>query len=48
MLRDQDRIFRNLFGTQDWRLQGARARGLWDDTKGLLARGRDAILDEIK
>jgi len=48
MLRDQDRIFRNLFGTQDWRLQGARARGLWDDTKGLLARGRDAIIDEIK
>ena len=48
MLRDQDRIFRNLFGTQDWRLEGARARGLWDDTKGLLARGRDAIIDEIK
>jgi len=48
MLRDQDRIFRNLYGMQDWRLEGARARGLWDDTKGLLARGRDAIIDEIK
>jgi NADH-quinone oxidoreductase subunit F len=48
MLRDSDRIFRNLFGEQDWRLPGARARGLWDDTKGLLARGRDAIIDEIK
>jgi NADH-quinone oxidoreductase subunit F len=48
MLRDQDRIFRNLFGAQDWRLEGARARGLWDDTKGLLARGRDAIIDEMK
>jgi NADH-quinone oxidoreductase subunit F len=48
MLRDSDRIFRNLFGEQDWRLAGARARGLWDDTKGLLARGRDAIVDEIK
>jgi NADH-quinone oxidoreductase subunit F len=48
MLRDQDRIFRNLFGTHDWRLAGARARGLWDDTKGLLARGRDAIVDEMK
>jgi NADH-quinone oxidoreductase subunit F len=48
MLRDEDRIFRNLYGTQDWRLAGARQRGLWDDTKGLLARGRDVIIDEIK
>ena len=48
MLRDQDRIFRNLYGAHDWRLAGARARGLWDDTKGLLARGRDAIIDEMK
>ena len=48
MLQDSDRIFRNLYGIQDWRLEGARARGLWDDTKALLARGRDAIVDEIK
>ncbi len=48
MLRDEDRVFRNLYGEQDWRLPGARARGIWDDTKRLLARGRDAIIDEIK
>src|SRR5262249_60235071 len=48
MLQDSDRIFRNLYGTQDWRLAGARARGLWDNTKALLERGRDAIVDEIK
>jgi NADH-quinone oxidoreductase subunit F len=48
MLKDSDRIFRNLYGLQDWRLAGARTRGLWDDTKGLLARGREAIVDEIK
>ncbi len=48
MLRDQDCIFRNLYGQHDWRLAGARARGIWDDTKGLLARGRDAIVDEVK
>jgi NADH-quinone oxidoreductase subunit F len=48
MLQDSDRIFRNLYGIQDWRLEGARARGLWDDTKALLERGRDAIVDEIK
>ncbi len=48
MLQDSDRIFRNLFGAKDWRLTGARARGLWDNTKGLIERGRDAIIDEIK
>ena len=29
-------------------LKGARARGDWDDTKAILERGRDAIVDEIK
>ena len=48
MLQDIDRIFRNLYGTKDWRLAGARAHGLWDNTKGLIERGRDAIVDEIK
>ncbi|HXQ42193.1 MAG TPA: NADH-quinone oxidoreductase subunit NuoF [Candidatus Udaeobacter sp.] len=48
MLRDGDRIFRNLYGTADWRLAGARKRGLWDNTKALIERGRDGIIDEIK
>ncbi len=48
MLKDSDRIFRNLYGVQDWRLAGARKRGLWDNTKALIERGRDAIIDEIK
>jgi NADH-quinone oxidoreductase subunit F len=48
MLRDDDRVFKNLYGMHDWRLAGARQRGAWDNTKALLARGRDAIIDEIK
>src|SRR5262250_516751 len=48
MLRDEDRVFKNLYGVHDWHLAGARQRGAWDNTKGLLARGRDAIIDEIK
>ncbi|MBN9561625.1 MAG: NADH-quinone oxidoreductase subunit NuoF [Alphaproteobacteria bacterium] len=48
MLSDKDRIFTNLYGQHDWRLAGARARGDWDNTAALLARGRDAIVDEIK
>jgi NADH-quinone oxidoreductase subunit F len=48
MLSDRDRIFTNLYGMHDWRLAGARARGDWDNTAALLARGRDAIVEEIK
>ncbi len=48
MLSDKDRIFTNLYGLHDWRLAGARARGDWDGTAAILARGRDAIIEEVK
>ena len=48
MLKDSDRIFTNLYGIHDWRLEGARKRGDWDNTAAILARGRDAIIDEMK
>jgi NADH-quinone oxidoreductase subunit F len=48
MLNDHDRIFTNLYGQHDWGLEGARARGDWDGTAAILARGRDAIIDEMK
>ncbi len=48
MLADKDRIFTNLYGQHDWRLAGARARGDWADTAAIIARGRDAIIDEMK
>ena len=48
MLSDKDRIFTNVYGFQDWGLKAAQARGDWDDTKALLARGPDAIIEETK
>jgi NADH-quinone oxidoreductase subunit F len=47
-LQDKDRIFLNLYGQDDWKLAGARRRGIWDNTKDILAKGRDAIVNEIK
>jgi NADH-quinone oxidoreductase subunit F len=47
-LQDKDRIFLNLYGQDDWKLAGARRRGIWDDTKAILAKGRDAIINEVK
>ena len=47
-LKDQDRIFTNLYGDQDWRLKDARKRGDWHRTKDLLCLGPDGIVDDIK
>ncbi|MGB3752832.1 MAG: NADH-quinone oxidoreductase subunit NuoF [Parerythrobacter sp.] len=48
MLADKDRIFTNVYGFQTWKLDAAQKRGDWDDTKALIGRGQDAIIDEIK
>lgn len=48
MLQDKDRIFTNLYGFHDPFIDGARARGDWDGTKALLAKGRDWIIGEMK
>ena len=48
MLADKDRIFTNLYGWNDAGLVGARKRGDWDNTAGILARGHDTIVEEMK
>ncbi|MBP0445669.1 NADH-quinone oxidoreductase subunit NuoF [Roseomonas sp. SSH11] len=47
-LQDKDRIFTNLYGVQHWGLQAAQKRGNWDGTSGLIAKGRDWIIEEVK
>jgi len=47
-LKDQDRIFQNLYGEQDWRLKDAMKRGQWHRTKDILGVGPDGIVQEIK
>ncbi|HLT76752.1 MAG TPA: NADH-quinone oxidoreductase subunit NuoF [Ferrovibrio sp.] len=48
MLQDKDRIFTNLYGQQSWRLEAARKRGDWDNTKAILDKGPDWIIEEMK
>ena len=48
MLADKDRIFTNIYGVYDKSLKGAMARGHWDGTKGILEKGRDWIISEMK
>ncbi|MEI8144853.1 MAG: NADH-quinone oxidoreductase subunit F, partial [Alphaproteobacteria bacterium] len=48
MLADKDRIFTNIYGLHDKSLKGAMARGHWDGTKGIIDKGRDWIINEMK
>jgi NADH-quinone oxidoreductase subunit F len=48
MLRDEDRIFTNLYGIHDWHLAGAQKRGDWSGTKDLILKGRDWLVEEMK
>ena len=48
MLKEKDKIFTNLFGEEPWSLQSALKRGDWDNTKNLIQKGRDWIIDEMK
>ncbi len=48
MLDDRDRIFTNLYGRDECSLAGARRRGHWDGTAGLIANGCDWIIEQIK
>jgi NADH dehydrogenase (ubiquinone) flavoprotein 1 len=47
-LKDQDRIFTNLYGEKDWRLKAAMKRGDWYRTKDLMCMGPDWLVQECK
>jgi len=47
-LTDESRIFTNLYGQKDRSLKAVKARGHWDGTAGLLDKGRDWIVQEMK
>jgi len=47
-LTDQDRIFTNLYGEQDWRLKDAKKRGDYYMTREIMQMGPDWIVQEMK
>lgn len=47
-LKDEDRIFTNLYGRHDWKLKGALSRGDYYKAKEILLKGPDWILEEVK
>ena len=48
MLEDKDRIFTNLYGAHDWRLEAAKRRGAWNGAADFIRMGPDWIIEQIK
>ena len=48
ILEDKDRIFTNLYGLHDWRLEGDKQRGIWNGTADMLAQSPEWICEQIK
>ena len=48
MLQDKDRIFTNLYGDFGRDVKSAKVRGDWKDTKEIIAKGKDWIINEVK
>ena len=48
MLRDEDRIFTNIYGFEGADLNAAKARGDWQATADLIKKGSDLVIDEVK
>jgi len=48
MLNDQDRIFKNLYGDYSYGISASIKRGDWDNTRSILLKGKDWIINEIK
>lgn len=47
-LKDEDRIFTNLYGRHEWNLKGALSRGDWYKTKEIILKGSQWIIQEMK
>jgi NADH-quinone oxidoreductase subunit F len=48
MLKEKDKIFKNLYGQDDWSLKGAYRREIWSNTKDIIGKGSNFIIEEIK
>ena len=48
MLKLEDKIFKNLYNELGWEIENAIKRDDWKDTKNLISKGRDWIINEVK
>ena len=48
MLKQENKIFKNLYNDLGWEIDNALKREDWKDTKNLISKGREWIINEVK
>ena len=48
MLKKENRIFKNLYNEFGWDIENSLKRDDWKDTKNLINKGREWIINEVK
>ena len=48
MLKEEDKIFKNLYNSFGWEIEKSLERSDWSNTKEIISKGRDWIINEIK
>ena len=48
MLKPEDKIFKNLYNELGWEIDDAIKRDDWKDTKDIISKGREWIINEVK
>ena len=48
MLKEEDKIFKNLYNDFGWSREDSMKRDDWNKTKELISKGREWIINEIK
>ena len=48
MLKDEDRIFKNLYNDLGWDIESAIKRGDWSQTKDIISKDKAIIIKEVK
>ena len=48
MLKLENKIFKNLYNDLGWEIESALKRDDWKDTKNIISKGREWIINEVK
>ena len=48
MLKQENKIFKNLYNQFGWEIDNAMKRDDWRDTKNIISKGREWIINEVK
>ena len=48
MLKEENKIFKNLYNAHGWEIESAVKREDWNNTREIILKGREWIISEIK